>query len=294
MFSKNLKTERKKHNFRFSFGRFLIMLYLIMFLVIILFPLIWMFSLSFKEPKEVTEAYFYLIPKNFRFDNYARALEFADTRHLSIQNMYKNSIIITFSSVAVTIVIGIFASYALSRLKFKGRNIYFYLFLIGMIIPLQVVLIPVFILTKYLGLLHNYLSLILPYIAYGLPISIFILRGFFSQIPKDICEAAKIDGASEFTVLLRIILPISKPAIATCVIFLFLQNWNEFVLALVLLVKVKLYTIPLALSKFQGEFQFPVELYSAAIFMTAIPIIVVFIIFQNWFVKGLTAGAIKG
>ena len=275
---------------KFTFGKFLVVLYLICFLLMIIIPLLWMFSLSFREPGEMDK----IIPLNFRFDNYTRAIELANERDYPILQMYKNSIIVSFFSVAITIIISAVAAYAFSKLKFIGSKTIFYIILVGMVIPIQIFLIPVFIFSRYTGLLNNYLGLILPYIAFGLPLGIFIFKGFFDQIPRELSEAAKIDGASEFRTFLKIIMPISKPAISTVIIFLFLQNWNEFILALVLLSRTKLYTIPVALSKFVGEFYFPWELYSAIVFLTSIPIIIIFIIFQNWFIKGLTAGAIKG
>ena len=288
------KIDKRKKKSKFTFGRFALIIYLAIFLIIIIVPILWMFSLSLKRTDEITLAYGFLIPRHIQLDNYARAIVWARENTTSVPMMYRNSIAITFISVAVTIVVAALSAFAFSKLKFKGSNTIYYIMLVGMMIPLQVIIIPIFILNRYLGIINTYFSLILPYIAFGLPISIFILRGFFAQIPKDFSEAAKMDGASEFRIFFSIIIPLSKPALATCVIFLFLQNWNEFTLALVLLLKENLYTIPVALSKMMGEFIFPWEIYSALVFITAIPIIVIFLIFQNWFIKGLTAGAIKG
>lgn len=281
---------KKYFSNKFTFGKFLVVLYLICFLVLIILLLLWMFSLSFRAPGTMNT----IIPNSLQFDNYQRAIKLADERDYPISQMYKNSIITTFFSVGITLIISSLAAYAFSKLKFKGSKAIFYLILIAMVIPVQIFLIPIFIFSKYTGLLNSYVGLILPYIAFGMSLGIFIFKGFFDQIPKELSEAAKIDGASEFQTFLRIILPISKPAISTVIIFLFLQNWNEFILALVLLSKTNLYTVPVALSKFVGEFYFPWELYAATVFLTAIPIMIVFFIFQNWFIKGLTAGAIKG
>lgn len=280
---------------RFSFIRFFVIIFIAIILIVIIFPLLWMFSLSLREPQQVTEAYAYLIPKKFAFNNYYRGFEWArDKLRVPLPVLYKNSIIVTFSSVLVTIIIATLASFSLSKLKFRRKKFIFYVILFGMMIPSQMLLIPIFIITKNLKLLNTYFSLILPYIAFGLPISIFILRGFFNQIPDEICESAKIDGASDFTVFLRIILPLTKPALATCVILLFLQNWNEFMLALVILLRDKFYTVTVGLSKVASIYIFPWEVYSSLVWLASIPIIIIFVIFQNWFIKGLTAGAIKG
>ncbi|MCL5986802.1 MAG: carbohydrate ABC transporter permease [Actinobacteria bacterium] len=275
-------------------GKFFSRFYIIMFVVMILFPLLWMFSLSLRYPNELNQAWGFLIPKNPTLSNYPRALDQFAGRGYPLLQVMGNSSIVTISSVILTIIIAALSAYALSRFKFKGKQTIFYLTLLGMMIPIQVVLIPNFLFIKWMGLFNTLWSVILPYTAFGLPIAVFILRGFFNEIPHDLIDAAKIDGASEFGVFLRIVLPLSKPALATCVIFLFLQNWNEFVLALTLLYQKRMLTIPVAISKLAGEFIFPWEIYSASVFITALPIIIVFVIFQNWFIKGITAGAIKG
>lgn len=294
---------KKNYNIKQKLGRLLVIIFLSLFIIIIMIPLLWMLSLTFKQPFESTEAYFFLIPKNIKLDNYKIAIEYTNgsfqegqTYHnmIPIQDMFKNSGIVTTTSVILTIIVGSIGAYAFSKLKFKGKNLIFNLVLLSMMLPLQAIIIPVFMFSSYIHLLDNYLALILAYTAVGLPLCIFILRGFFSQVPDEIREAAHIDGASEFGIFLKIMIPISRPALATVVILLFLQYWNEFLLALVLLMKKSLWTIPVALSKLIGEYMFPWEIYSALIFITSIPIIIVFVIFQNWFIKGLTAGAVKG
>ncbi|MHB1347320.1 MAG: carbohydrate ABC transporter permease [Candidatus Humimicrobiaceae bacterium] len=293
---RNQDVRNKKVTRSFSLGKILLTLYIAIFLMIIIFPILWAFSLSFKQPQESTEAYFFIIPKNIKLDNYKLAIEWTNTnqRSVPLTKMYLNSSISTVSSVLATIVIGSIAAYAFSKLKFKGNNTLFYSVLLGMMLPVQAVLIPVFLLNKFMHTYDTLIAIILPYIAFGLPITIFILRGFFLQIPNEFREAAKLDGASEIGIFMKIILPISRPALATCVIFLFMQNWNEFILALTFLIKRNLWTIPVVLSKMTGQYLFPWELYASLIFLAAIPVIVVFAIFQNWFIKGLTAGAIKG
>lgn len=294
-YSKKVETKNRSSGVKFSFARFLAKTLVSVFLIFIIFPLLWMFSLSLKEPQHVRDAYAFIIPKVIKFDNYQRAIDWANKQvRIPLPVMYKNSIIVTFSSVIITIIIALLASYAFSRLKFRGRNTIYFIILIGMMIPVQGLLIPIFLINKNIGLLNNYFSLILPYIAFGLPLSIFIMRGFFTQIPQEIVESAKIDGATDFVVFSKIMVPLAKPAIATCVILLFLQNWNEFILALTLLINPNLYTITVGLSKLSGQYTFPWEIYSSLVWLTAIPIIIVFIIFQNWFIKGLTAGSIKG
>jgi len=269
-------------------------IFLAIVLISIIFPLLWMFSLAFRKTGETSLSRFLIFPVNVETGNFTAAIENTMARGYSIPVMFKNSLIITIGSIVITIIIASIAGYAFAKFKFRGRSSIFYSILMGMMIPGQAVLIPIFILTKYMGLINTYFSLILPYVAFGLPISIFIMRGFFIGVSNSMIEAARIDGATEFGILLRIALPVAKPAIATCVIFLFLQNWNEFMLALVLLLKKHLLTIPVGLTKTFGEYITPWGEYSALVFITLIPVIIVYGIFQNWFIKGLTAGSIKG
>ena len=223
---------KKGYKIRDFFGKYLTRLFIIIVLVSILFPLIWMFSLAFRKTGETNLSRFLIVPVNVETGNFSAAIENALSRGYSIPALFKNSLIVTIFSIILTIILATIAGYAYAKFKFKGRMPLFYYILIGMMIPAQALLIPIFILTKYMHLLNTYASLILTYIAFGLPISIFIMRGFFMGISNSMIEAARIDGATEFGVFLRIALPIAKPAIATCVILLFLQNWNEFTLAL--------------------------------------------------------------
>jgi ABC-type glycerol-3-phosphate transport system permease component len=146
-----------------------------------------------------------------------------------------------------------------------------------------------------LGIINTYLAVIFPYIGFSVPIATLILRSFFEQIPYEIKEAATIDGARDLQILSRIIIPLAAPAIASCIILLFLETWNEFIYALVFLQKPAIQTIPVAIAKIAGgKFRLPLGTYGAAIMITVFPIMVVFIVFQKWFVAGVTMGAVKG
>jgi len=288
----------KKKNFLLGpfIGKIFSRLYIIISLLIILVPLLWMFSISFRKAGEITESRFLFIPKTIDLSNFSTAIQWATWRGYPFTLLYKNSTIITGSAILLTLIIATVAGYAFAKFKFKGQTAIFFGIMLGLMLPIQVILIPIFVFSKYTHLLNTYFSLILPYTAFGLPISIFVMRQFFYSISNELIEAARIDGATEFGIFLRIALPISRPALATVIIVLFLQNWNEFILARVLLMKEKLYTFPVALSTLvSGEGRsMPWGTYSAVVFISIIPIIVVFIIFQNWFIKGLTAGSIKG
>src|SRR5690606_27743065 len=152
----------------------------------------------------------------------------------------------------------------------------------------------IFTLVNGMGLINTYPGVILPYLAFGVPYQVFILHGFFKAVPKELSEAALIDGASHFTVFRRIFLPISLPVLAALLILDFVSTWNEFAMALVLLQDQKMWTLPLGLMSFQGQFSRDYAQLNAAIVMTVFPAILVYMIFQRYFVSGLTSGAVKG
>ncbi|MBM3700204.1 MAG: carbohydrate ABC transporter permease [Actinobacteria bacterium] len=255
--------------------------------IIFLTPIIWVFSLSLRSKKEALSAMFFT--RELHFENYAIAW-----KTFNFNSLFLNSIFVTFASVLLTLIIASLAAYSFARLQYKGSNIVFYAVLLGIMIPPAAVIIPLFIIMKTLGLYNSHFSLIISYIAFGLPIAVLILRGFFMSIPKELIEAARIDGSSELGTFFRIMIPLSKPAIATVTIFLFMQNWNEFILALVLLKDKPLYTLPVGLANFVGQWDSPWQLVAAGVIIASIPVFIVYLAIQDQFVKGLTAGAVKG
>jgi raffinose/stachyose/melibiose transport system permease protein len=204
-----------------------------------------------------------------------------------------NSAVITIIKVPLGLALSSMAAYALSRIQFIGRKITFLLIVFGTMIPFQVLLAPLFTLVNSLGLVNHYVGIILPYLAFGVPYQVFILHGFFSQIPKELSEAALIDGASHFTIFSRIFLPLSLPVLAALLILDFVSTWNEFAMALVILQDNSAWTLPLGLMSFQSQFQSDYGQLNAAIVMTVLPAAIVYLIFQRYFVSGLTAGAVK-
>ncbi|MBU4293091.1 MAG: carbohydrate ABC transporter permease [Actinobacteria bacterium] len=255
--------------------------------ILFLIPVIWVFSLSLRSKNDVFSAVFFT--KEIHFENYVIAWE-----TFNFGKLFLNSIIVTFASVFVTLVISSLAAYAFARIKYKTSDIVFYIILLGIMIPPAAIIIPIFVIMKNLGLYNTHFSLILSYIAFGLPIAVLILRGFFLSIPKELIEAARIDGSNEVGTFFRIIIPLSRPALATVTIFLFMQNWNEFILALILLKDKILYTLPVGLANFVGQWDSPWQLVAAGVIVTSIPVFIIYLLIQDQFVKGLTAGAVKG
>jgi len=275
--------EKKSLSFKvFVYG------FLSLFAIVNVFPLFWMVVDSFKTEQEYAANPF-SFPKVLQFSNYSKAWEVAN-----MSTYFVNSIIITFVSLIVTVLLGALAAYFLSRFQFKLRSFTYALFLLGMLVPIHATLIPIFMIMKELHLLDTHLSLILPYTAFHLSLTVFILEGFMRGFPKDLEESGVMDGAGVFRIFWSIILPITRPALATVIILNFIYNWNEYLFALVLLSSSALKTLPLGLSNFVGVETASLTLQMAAITIALIPILIFYLLLQKQLVNGMTAGSVKG
>ena len=265
-------------------------------LIIILFPVLWILSVSFRTPDTSFKAYFYLIPIKATISNYIEAVQFSKKfLNVTFLEMFRNSLIVTSVSIILAVFLSSLSAFSFSNFIFPTKEVLFTVIIAAFVIPPQVLLIPLFFVLRFFKVLNTYLAVIFPYAAFHIPIATLILRGFFEQIPVELKESARIDGASNFIIFLRIALPLSKAAIATVIIFLFLEIWNEFLYALVFLTSEKIQTIPVALSKLaMGRWQIPIHIYTASIMITIVPVIIIFVIFQKWFIRGITMGALKG
>ncbi|WP_408008019.1 carbohydrate ABC transporter permease [Pseudalkalibacillus sp. A8] len=266
------------------------LIYILLFIygLVNAYPIFWMFLNSFKSNIEFAKSPFGL-PVEWLFENYKTAWETA-----RLDTYFLNSIIVSVVAVIVTVFAGALASYFLSRFRFRwGRAMYAF-FVFGMLIPIHATLVPMFLLMKELGLLNTHIGLIFPYIAFNLPITIFILVSFMSAFPKDIEESAIMDGCGVFRIFWSIILPMTKPALATVVILNFINNWNEFAFALVLINEESLKTLPLGLANFAGQFTTNYGAQMAGLTMAIIPTILIYLLLEEHLVKGMTAGAVKG
>ena len=272
--------------------------YIVMYvwMLFVIFPFAWMISLSFRETKAVYKNLFFQSIEEITFNNYVYLFkgEFP-YRHIQVffLNALKNSVVVTVVSVICILVVSLLAGYAFSKIKFTGRDALFYFLLAGMMVPVQVIMLPLFRIVKIVGIQNSLLSVIFPYIALGIPLSTFLFTGFFKNLPNALIEAAKIEGASNFKTLIKIALPLSRPVIGANLIFQFMFTWNEFPLALVLLSRANLYTLPLEITKVQGQYMTPWNIVATAVMAAIIPVIVVYLIFQKQFISGLTSGAIK-
>jgi raffinose/stachyose/melibiose transport system permease protein len=259
-----------------------------LFAIMNIIPLFWMVVNSFKEEQEYAASPFSL-PHTLQFSNYAKAWEVA-----SMDVYFLNSIIITFASLIITVLLGALAAYFLSRFQFKLRGVTYSLFLLGMLVPIHATLIPIFLIMQKLQLLDTYWSLILPYTAFHLSLTVFILEGFMRGFPKDLEESGVMDGAGVYRIFWSIILPITRPALATVIILNFIYNWNEYLFALVLITSTELKTLPLGLANFAGIETASLTLQMAALTIALIPILIFYLLLQKQLVNGMTAGAVKG
>ncbi|MQY59551.1 MAG: ABC transporter permease subunit [Clostridia bacterium] len=250
------------------------------------YPLIWMIYSSLKTDREIY-LFPFSLPDEMQLDNWVQAWKLGN-----LGRYFINSVFITSVSVFLVALISSMAGYAFARLTFKGRDLLFYTFLLGLILPAQVLIIPLFTFFDKIGILNTYFALILPYIAWGLPLSIYIFKSFFLTLPEDIADAAKIDGCSLFGLYWRIMLPLIRPALVTIAILQSIGIWNEFLLALLFIYDDELKTIPVGLLAFYGYHNVNYKLVFSALSITTIPVIIVYFIFEKQIVSGLTAGAL--
>lgn len=270
-------------------NRIILYLMLIILAVIFLVPIYGTLVTSFKSINEIITGGFWKIPRHFTLEGYVEAWK---TQHLG--KYFINSVIITLPSVVGSIFIASLAAYPLSCIRFKGAKWVFMLFIAGLFLPPQIHLLPLFKLVNTLKIFDTYFALILTHIAFGLPICVFILRNFFASIPIEIQDAAKIDGCNDFSIFLKIILPLSKPALAVLAILQFTWIWNEFLWGLVLTQTEQARPLTIALLNLQGMFTIEWNVQTAGAMMTTMPTLVVFLALQRYFIKGITLGAVKG
>jgi raffinose/stachyose/melibiose transport system permease protein len=226
---------------------------------------------------------------SFQFDNYATAWVSG-----KIGTSFFNSVMVSFTSVGVTIVVASMAAFALKRFKWKLSGFVMGLFLIGVMIPIHSTLIPLFMVFNKIGLLNKHISLVLPYVAFALPTSIFILSGFMATFPKEIEEAAVIDGCSMKGVFWRIIFPLSKSSIATISIFNFVTAWNELMFTLIFMTSDSKMMLPVSLTKFKGQYSTSWTIQLAAVVIMVLPSLIAYFFLNDKIIKSLTIGAVKG
>jgi raffinose/stachyose/melibiose transport system permease protein len=267
--------------------RLLPALVLVVITVFVLYPFVFVIFTSLKTDKEVTINPLGL-PQQWLWQNYREAWVEAN-----FGIYFKNSVIILIPVVATVVFTSILAGYALSRLRFRGSRVLLVYFIAGLGLPLEAVLIPLYIMMKDAKLLNTYWSVMLPQVGLLLPFGVLIMSGFFAQLPSELIDAAKVDGATDWQTLWRVLVPVASPAIVSLVVFASLWTWNSFFLPTIMLTKDSVRTLPLGLVYFIGEYQTQQHLLAAGALITATPIIILYLIFQRQFVRGITVGSFK-
>lgn len=280
--------ERLEYKVKSFLGGSMAHLFLLLITLTCLFPLLWMVGSSLKTQSTVFSD-MSLIPKVMHWGNYRTAW-----MEGNFGVYFLNSVIYTVCVVGGIVLVSSLAAYAFSRLRFPGRNFFFYMFLAAMMIPLPGAFVPLYVLMEKLHLRNTPQGYILCLINVGLSLSIFLLKTFFDKMPKDLEDAARIDGCSKWGIWWNVALPLARPAIAVIVIFNSLNVWNEYILALLLFDDAKFMPLQVGLSAFHGEFVTQYHLLMAGVTITVLPILLIYIIMQKHIVKGLTAGAIVG
>ena len=256
--------------------------------VVMLLPLVWMVVTSLETQAQTFHFPPILWPGTLRFENYANVI-----RESEFGTWFWNTTVVTVTIVLSNLVLCTLAAYAFARIRFLGRGVIYFVLLATLMVPLQVVLIPTFLIVKDLGLLDRLGALIVPHLAsvFG----IFMLTQFFRTLPIELEEAARIDGASRLSILLRIVVPLSLPALATLAVIQFMWTWNEFLWPLVtILTNQSAFTLQLGLATFQGAHQSQWHFVAAANIMSMVPILVLFLLAQRYFVRGIATQGLKG
>ncbi|MFL5738282.1 MAG: carbohydrate ABC transporter permease [Actinomycetota bacterium] len=274
---------KPRHRFLFS-GWHLV---LIPIALVMILPLLWMVVTSLETLNETRTFPPVLFPHSAQVGNYSEVL-----RQVPFARWFTNTLIVTSLSVIGNLVFCSLAGYAFARIKFFGRDVIFLIVLATLMIPFQVVIIPTFLIVKDLGLIDTLGALVVPNLAGAF--GIFMLRQFFKTLPVELEEAARIDGASRLGVLVKIVLPLSGPALATLAVITFMWTWNDFLWPLVVIFSPQNYTLQLGLATFQGAHASNTNLLMAANVMSLVPVLVLFFVAQRYFIRGIATTGLKG
>ena len=284
----NHEVDYRKQKIKSRIVWTIVIILAVFWLLVALIPFGFMILNSFRKQFDMLSQGVFHLPDPFFFDNYPNIIK------AGFFGYFMRSVIIVAVSLVIMLIIAAFAAYPLSRMKFKIRDLIYAGIVACMSIPMHVTLIPIFKMTNDMGLRDKLFALLGPYVTFALPMSVFILTAFMMTIPKEVEESAEIDGCNKFSNFFRIILPLSRSGLSTLAIYNGVSMWNEFAFANTLLTSPAQKTLPLALGQFKGEHSADMPLMLAVLVLSALPMIILFIIFQDKLVKGMMAGAVKG
>lgn len=269
-------------------GSAVINILMLMLSIFSIFPFIWMIYSSFKTEAQF-QANVLALPTELHFENYVTAFETGRMDIYALNSLFNcviTVLLVTFASFIV--------AYFLSRYKFRGHGLVYGLFITGMLIPVHSLMVPLFMEYKTINFLDNRFTLLPVYFAFAMPMAVFLLESFIGTIPVELEEAAMIDGSNMLRTMFTIIMPLCRPIMATVLILTFMNTWNEFPFALVLIKNEALKTIPLGLKNFQGAYTAQYTLFMAGMTISLIPVMAVYAAFSNKIIQGMTAGTVKG
>lgn len=278
-----------KHRIKSYIADLFIYIFLIIAVMIVLAPLLWIISTSLKPTIEFFQKPPHWIPYNITFENYISVLTKS-----SIPKAFLNSLLVGFMAAFISLLLGGSAGYAFARYRFRGNRIFSLFMLVSQMLPLTVLMIPMYYMENRIGLVDTKFGLAMAHLVICMPLVTWMTRGYFKGVPKEVEEAALVDGATRMQVMRIIILPLVRPAIAATGIYAFVSSWNEFALANVLTRSDSSKTVPIALSDFSSFFKVDWGQTMAAATIITIPIVILFLAIQKQFVAGLSNGAVKG
>ncbi|WP_409304237.1 carbohydrate ABC transporter permease [Peribacillus sp. SCS-155] len=269
---------KKKH----SIGKVFLYAILVIYAITTLIPFLWALSSSFKTLQEIVGGTISLFPKNFTLDNYKQI--FIEQEHFP--RWMFNSLFIAVVGTVLNLLFNSMAGYALARLTFPGKKAMFIIILGVLMIPVQVTMIPNYLILKELGWLNSYQGMIVPGMINAT--YIFMMRQFFINFPKELEEAAEIDGLSRFGTFFRVVLPLARPALAAQSIFIFMGFWNDFMRPLIVMTDMEMFTLPLGLNTFKGQFVSYWNYIMAASMVFTLPVLLIYAFFNRYFIKGIS------
>lgn len=258
---------------------------------VLLFPLYWIIVTSLKTEQEIFQVPPTLFPQVLNFKSYQAQLGSGD---FNMFRSFGNSLMISVSCMVIAVILAVPASYGLARYRFKGKKIVVLSFLITQMLPVSVILTPMFIIFKNMNLLNHYMSAILADATIGIPFSVLILQNYFASIPRELEEAAYIDGCNRFTAFFRVLIPIAKPGVIVCAVFSFLYAWGDLAYGMTFIQNQKMRPITAGIFNFMGQYGTKWSYLTAFAVVTIIPVALIFIFMQKYIIAGMTSGAVKG
>lgn len=268
-------------------------IFLVLLLLFSVLPMLWMLITSVKSQFAAIQYPPELIPANPTLEQYYRLLSPTSEVGGQFLRYLWNSIIVSTLTTILGVAVAVPAAYAFARFRFPGRNALFFSVLFRNMFPAVVFLMPLFIMMRWMGLVNTHASLVITYLTFGLPLSIWLLKGFYDNIPVELEQAARIDGCTRFQAFLLVVMPLSAPGIIATAIYSFITAWNEYVYALTFLNSDEKLTLPVGLQRFFTEYATNWPGLMAASFIMSVPVVVMFLILQKYFVRALTEGAVK-